>query len=107
VLSLSDSKGSLIANDSNGYKREEVEAIAALKLRGGSLKSLLDQGLFKGRFEYHEGKRPWKLLPKINIALPCATQNEISGEEAEALIKAGVKIVAEGSNMVRFSDEVL
>jgi hypothetical protein len=46
------------------------------------------------------GKRPWTLLPKVHIALPSATQNEVSGEEAEALIKAGVRIVAEGSNMV-------
>ena len=45
------------------------------------------------------GKRPWALIPKIHIALPGATQNEVSGEEAEALVKAGVRIVAEGSNM--------
>ncbi len=49
------------------------------------------------------GKRPWTLLPKVHIALPGATQNEVSKEEAEALIKAGVRIVAEGSNMVRAS----
>lgn len=45
------------------------------------------------------GKRPWTLIPAIHIALPGATQNEVSGEEAEALVKAGVRIVAEGSNM--------
>lgn len=45
------------------------------------------------------GKRPWTLIPNIHIALPGATQNEVSGEEAEALVKAGVRIVAEGSNM--------
>ena len=45
------------------------------------------------------GKRPWTLIPTIHIALPGATQNEVSGEEAEALVKAGVRIVAEGSNM--------
>lgn len=48
------------------------------------------------------GKRPWTLLSEIHIALPGATQNEVSKEEAEALIKAGVRIVAEGSNMVCF-----
>jgi len=47
------------------------------------------------------GKRPWTLLSNVHIALPGATQNEVSGEEAEALVKAGVRIVAEGSNMVR------
>jgi glutamate dehydrogenase (NADP+) len=74
----------------------------ALKLRGGSLESLAGTDAFKGRFAYHAGARPWTLLKKIHIALPSATQNEISGEEAHALIKAGVKIVAEGSNMVGY-----
>lgn len=46
------------------------------------------------------GKRPWTLLQKVHIALPGATQNEVSKEEAEALVAAGVRIVAEGSNMV-------
>jgi len=45
------------------------------------------------------GVRPWTLVPTVHIALPGATQNEVSGEEAEALVKAGVRIVAEGSNM--------
>ena len=45
------------------------------------------------------GKRPWTLIPTIHIALPGATQNEVSGEEAKALVKAGVRVVAEGSNM--------
>lgn len=100
VLSLSDSKGSLIATDPDGYKKEDVEAIATLKLKGGSLDSLVSSESFQNRFIYHASQRPWALLEKIHIALPCATQNEISGEEAEILIKAGVKIVAEGSNMV-------
>ncbi|KAI0337451.1 NADP-specific glutamate dehydrogenase [Trametopsis cervina] len=100
VLSLSDSKGSLVATDAAGYSKEDVEAIATLKLQGGSLNSLVGQGSFtQDKFAYHAGQRPWGLLEKIHIALPCATQNEISGEEAEVLIKAGVKIVAEGSNM--------
>lgn len=46
------------------------------------------------------GKRPWDLLEKVDIALPCATQNEVSEAEAEHLVKAGTRIVAEGSNMV-------
>jgi len=97
VVSLSDSKGSLIANGEGGFTADVVETIAKLKLKGGSLNSLTfsaDQ-----KYTYHAGKRPWTLLPKVHIALPGATQNEVSAEEAEALIKAGVKIVAEGSNM--------
>jgi glutamate dehydrogenase (NADP+) len=93
VLSLSDSKGSLIAPE-GGFTKDLVLKIGELKLKGGSLESLSEEG-----YTYHAGKRPWTLLPEVHIALPGATQNEVSGEEAEALIKAGVKIVAEGSNM--------
>lgn len=90
----------MIATTPEGYTKADVEAIADLKLKGGALASIASSQSFQSRFAYHEGKRPWTLLPKIHIALPSATQNEISGEEAEALVKAGVKIVAEGSNMV-------
>ncbi|EJU01498.1 glutamate dehydrogenase [Dacryopinax primogenitus] len=102
VLSLSDSKGSLVLRSSNlnpgqGITKSLVEEIQTMKLHGGSLSSLAlpaSTGLV-----YVPGARPWTLLPKVDIALPCATQNEMSGPEAEALISAGVKIVAEGSNM--------
>ncbi len=47
--------------------------------------------------EFHEGKRPWEV--KVDIALPCATQNELNGDEAKALIKNGVMLVGEISNM--------
>jgi glutamate dehydrogenase (NADP+) len=99
VLSLSDSKGSLIANDQEkGFTKEVVESIGQLKLKGGSL-SEFKSFTPEGAYTWHEGKRPWTLLPKVHIALPGATENEVSGEEAQALIDAGVRIVAEGSNM--------
>jgi glutamate dehydrogenase (NADP+) len=47
--------------------------------------------------EFHEGKRPWDV--KVDIALPCATQNELTGEDAKKLIKNDVILVAEVSNM--------
>jgi glutamate dehydrogenase (NADP+) len=47
--------------------------------------------------EFHEGKRPWDV--KVDIALPCATQNELTGEDAKKLIGNGVMLVAEVSNM--------
>ncbi|KDR76433.1 hypothetical protein GALMADRAFT_210431 [Galerina marginata CBS 339.88] len=93
VLSLSDSKGSLISE--KGYTKEFVQKIGELKLKGGSLETLANEEGYK----YHPGVRPWTLIPTIHIALPGATQNEVSREEAEALVKAGVRIVAEGSNM--------
>jgi glutamate dehydrogenase (NADP+) len=47
--------------------------------------------------EFHEGKRPWEV--KVDIALPCATQNELTGDDAKMLIDNGVLLVAEISNM--------
>ena len=49
--------------------------------------------------KYVEGKKPWGADTKYDIALPCATQNEIGKDDAEALVKTGVKMVAEGANM--------
>jgi len=104
VLSLSDSRGSLIAKER--FTKEDVETIASLKLKGGALDSLLGNSNFASRFEYHAGKRPWGLIEKFDIALPSATQNEVDGADAELLVKAGVKIVAEGSNMGCTQDAV-
>jgi len=78
-----------------GFTAEAIKHIGALKLKGGSLETLSGNQ----EYTYHAGKRPWTLLQKVHIALPGATQNEVSKEEAEALVAAGVKIVAEGSNM--------
>ena len=50
------------------------------------------------------GKRPWGIDAKFDIALPCATQNEVELADAEALVKAGVKLVAEGANMPSTSE---
>ena len=47
--------------------------------------------------EFHEGKRPWEV--KVDIALPCATQNELDKEDAETLVKNGCFCVCEGANM--------
>ena len=97
VLSLSDSQGAFIAKSATrGFTVAEIEKIITVKGNRGTLKSL-DAEL--SEFTYHEGKRPWTLVEKVDVALPCATQNEVSPEEAEHLVKAGCKYVAEGSNM--------
>jgi len=96
VLSLSDSTGALIANDSEGFSLEDVNAIAAVKLQR---KAMTAASLADGKYTFHEGARPWTLVDSVDVALPCATQNEVSEEEAQALIKAGCRYVAEGSNM--------
>jgi len=100
VLSLSDSQGCLIATDEKGFTVDDIAAIANIKLARKSLKDHhQNDSSCQQRMQYHEGKRPWTLVDKVDIALPSATQNEVSGEEAQALIKAGCMIVAEGSNM--------
>jgi len=98
VLSLSDSKGSLVAVDGKGFNKQDIEAIAQIKLSRAYLTDFVSTAE-KGRFEYHAGKRPWTLVESADIALPSATQNEVSGEEAKALLASGVKFIAEGSNM--------
>lgn len=94
VVSLSDSKGSLIATEEAGFNPEHIEAIAQLKLQRKALTALENHS-----FKYVEGARPWKEVGEVDIALPSATQNEVSGDEAEALVAAGCKFIAEGSNM--------
>lgn len=94
IVSLSDSKGALIATDDKGFTPADIEKIAALKLERKALTALEDHS-----FRYVEGARPWKEVGAVDVALPSATQNEVSGEEAQALIDAGAKFIAEGSNM--------
>lgn len=93
VVSLSDSKGSLIATDGAHFTPDDVYKIAALKVKRKALTDF--EG---GKYKYIDGARPWTHV-KVDVALPCATQNEVSKEEAEALIKSGVRFIAEGSNM--------
>jgi len=94
VVSLSDSKGALVAESGKSFSPEDVHKIAALKVKRQSLTDFEAEG----KYRYIDGARPWTHL-KVDIALPCATQNEGSKEEAEALIKSGARFIAEGSNM--------
>ena len=92
VVTMSDSKGYI--HDPNGITEEKLAWIMDLKnVRRGRISEYADE--FKGA-TFHEG-RPWNV--PCDIALPCATQNELSGEEAKTLIGNGMKCVAEGANM--------
>ncbi|KAK9769130.1 hypothetical protein AB5N19_13561 [Seiridium cardinale] len=95
VVSLSDSKGALVAEGDASFKPEDVEKIADIKLARKALTAYEHKGTFK----YIEGARPWVHVGKVDVALPCATQNEVSKEEAETLVSNGCLFVAEGSNM--------
>ena len=92
VVTASDSGG--FVYDAHGIDAERLEWLKELKeVRRGRIHEYAE----KFGCEYHEGKRPWGV--PCDLAFPCATQNEMSGDEAEELIKNGVIAVAEGANM--------
>jgi glutamate dehydrogenase (NADP+) len=93
VITMSDSHGYILDNE--GIDAEKLAWIMNLKNNHrGRIKEYVNE--FPGA-SYHEGKRPWN--EKCDIALPCATQNELNAEEAGELISNGCKCVAEGANM--------
>ena len=93
-ISLSDSNGTII--DDDGIDAEKLHYIMELKnVRRSRIKEYVEK---YPQAKYYEGKRPWSLVPAA-IALPSATQNEISGDDAKALVKNGCLCVAEGANM--------
>ena len=99
VVSLSDSQGSLVAVEEGvGFTPEQILEIADIKLARHTLAES-SVALKNGTFRWIEGARPWEHVGRVDIALPCATQNEVSPAEAEALVAAGCQFVAEGSNM--------
>ena len=91
VVAMSDSCGYVY--DKDGIKLDIVKDIK--EVRRGRIKEYAER--VPGA-EYHEGCRGIWTLP-CDIALPCATQNELDGESAKILIKNGVMAVAEGANM--------
>ena len=92
-VTLSDSNGYIY--DPSGISEEKLQYVFELK------------NIFRGRIreyaerypeaQYFDGRRPWSV--KCDIALPCATQNELNGNDAETLIQNGCMCVAEGANM--------
>ena len=100
VVTLSDSAGSIY--DKDGITPEKHAFILELKnVKRGRIKEYAD----KFGCKYFEGKRPWE-IDKFDIALPCATQNELNKQEAETLVKNGCLCVSEGANMPTEPDAV-
>jgi glutamate dehydrogenase (NADP+) len=92
VLTLSDSKG--VIYDPDGLTQEKIDWVKDLKfVRRGRIKEYSEEY----NVEYVEGGNPWGY--KADIALPCATQNELNAEDAQKLIDNGVIAVGEGANM--------
>lgn len=98
VVSLSDSKGAIISTDEKGIQPDMIHEIAALKVQRKAITEFAEKS-GKSKVKYIDGARPWLEVGDVDVALPCATQNEVSPEEAEGLIKAKCKFIAEGSNM--------
>jgi len=92
VVTMSDSNGTVY--DKDGINAEKLAWIMELKnIRRGRIKEYAE----KFGVKYLEGKRPWGI--KCDCAFPCATQNEISGEDAKTLLDNGCILVAEAANM--------
>ncbi len=93
VLTLSDSEGFI--HDKDGINEEKLAYVMDLKNnKRGRISEYVEK--YKSA-TFHKGERPWSVA--CDIALPCATQNELNGEEAKALVKNGCICVAEGANM--------
>lgn len=93
VVTASDSSGYIY--DADGIDAEKLAYIMEIKnVRYGRINEYVAK---YPNAKFVEGKRPWEV--KCDIALPCATQNELNGEEAKMLIANGCICVAEGANM--------
>ncbi len=89
----------LTVSDSNGwvYDSDGIDVSALKVIKEQRRERLTAYKSFRPNSSYHEGKGVWSV--KADIALPCATQNELDLKEAEALVSNGVIAVAEGANM--------
>jgi glutamate dehydrogenase (NADP+) len=93
VVTLSDSSGFI--HDPDGIDAEKLAWVSELKtVRRGRISEYCDE---YPTAQFYEGKRPWMVV--CDVAMPCATQNEVSVSEAAELIKNGCIAVSEGANM--------
>jgi glutamate dehydrogenase/leucine dehydrogenase len=98
-VTLSDSSGFIY--DPDGIDAEKLAYVMELKnIKRGRIKEYAD----KYGCEYHEGKRPWGI--KCDVAMPCATQNEVNEDDAKELIKNGCFVVSEGANMPSYPEAI-
>ena len=89
----------LTCSDSNGwvYDPEGIDVAALKEIKEVKRARLTEYKNYRPGSEYHEGRGVWTV--KVDLALPCATQNELHLEDAKALVANGVTAVAEGANM--------
>jgi glutamate dehydrogenase (NADP+) len=100
VLTLSDSSGFIY--DKDGIDKEKLQYIMELKnIKRDRISAYIDK---YSKAEFHSKKNPWAV--KCDIAIPCATQNELDINDAKTLIKNGCKTIGEGANMPCTTDAV-
>jgi len=99
VVTCSDSQGTVI--DEAGFTREKLDALMDIK---NNHYGRVSEYAERFKLKFVPGQKPWGV--PVDIALPCATQNEIDGEDAKVLVKNGAKCVAEGANMPSNLDAV-
>ena len=100
VLTLSDSGGFI--HDPDGFDQDKIDWVEDLKTRRrGRISEYADHFTSAS---FHEGRRPWDV--PCDLALPCATQNELNEDEARSLVDNGCKAVSEGANMPTTLDGV-
>ncbi len=93
VVTMSDSKGYIY--DSEGINKEKLSWIMNLKnVKRGRIAEYIEKFTSAS---FYEGKKPWEV--KVDVALPCATQNELGEEHANLLVQNGCIAVVEGANM--------
>jgi len=92
VLTMSDSEGYVL--DKDGIDQSKLQYIMELK---NEKRGRIKEYAKKFKAEFVPGKTPW--FVKCDVALPCATQNELNGDDARALVGNGCRAVAEGANM--------
>jgi len=92
VMTVSDSSGTVV--DENGFTDEKLAALMLLK---NEQRGRLDAYAREFGLRFEAGRCPWHV--PVDVALPCATQNELTLDDARTLIANGVRCVAEGANM--------
>ncbi|MBK8320703.1 MAG: NADP-specific glutamate dehydrogenase [Betaproteobacteria bacterium] len=99
VVTVSDSSGTVV--DQSGFTSEKLAELMEVK---NHLYGRVSDYAKRVGAAFHPGLRPWHV--PVDVALPCATQNELDGEDAKTLVRNGVMCVAEGANMPSTADAV-